>query len=87
MEAIKRFFLKLITPLQKWALKRELKRSIEAAKEMRYRTHKKHLVLFYKGEFRVYERNRLKQLIADGMTFRKGTKIKDLDKKALFITD
>lgn len=84
---IKRTIIKVITFYKKWTLKKELKSAIELAKERRYKTHKKHMVLWIDNKFRVYERTHLKELIFKGGTFKKGVNIKTLEKAAYYITD
>lgn len=78
---------KLTAMWQRWRLNKELKIAIEIAKEKRYKTHKKHMVLYLDGKFQTYERSHLKQLITKGGVFKKDVRIKDIDKQAYFITD
>jgi len=87
MNAAKKGIIKLITAYHKWTLKNELKSAIEIAKEKRYKTHKKHMVLYLNSKFQVYERSYLKELIYKGGAFKKGVSIKTLERSAYFITD
>lgn len=87
MNAAKKMILSPIIAFQKWRLKKELLSAIEIAKERRYKTHKKHIVLFMGNKFQVYERSYLKELVFKGGTFKKGVSIKDIDRSAYFITD
>lgn len=87
MNAAKKLIINLATRYKKWILRKELKSAIEIAKEMRYKTHKKHMVLYMDGKYQAYERNHLKELIFKGGTFKKGVNIRHLEKAAVFITD
>jgi hypothetical protein len=87
MNPVKKTIIKIVTAYHKWVLKKELKSAIEIAKERRYKTHKKHMVLYLDGKFRAYERTHLKELIFKGGTFKKGVNIKQLEKMAYYITD
>lgn len=87
MNAAKKLVIKAVTAYHKWTLKHELKSAIEIAKERRYKTHKKHMVLYLDGKFQAYERTHLKELILKGGTFKKDVNIKTLEKAAYYITD
>lgn len=87
MNAAQKGVIKVISAYHKWTLKKELKSAIEIAKERRYKTHKKHMVLFMGNKFEVYERSHLKELIFKGGTFKRGISIKDIDRSAYYITD
>jgi len=87
MNAVKKGVITLITAYHKWTLKHELKAAIELAKERRYKTHKKHIVLYLDGKFQAYERTHLKELIFKGGTFKRGVNIKTLERAAYYITD
>lgn len=87
MNAAKKLIIKAVTAYHKWVLKKELKSAIEIARERRYKTHKKHMVLYMGTKFQVYERTHLKELIFKGGTFKKGVSIKDLERMAHYITD
>jgi hypothetical protein len=87
MNAVQKGVIRLVTAYHKWTLKQELKSAINIAKEQRYKTHKKHMVLYLDGKFQAYERSRLKELIFKGGTFKRGVNIKQLEKMAYYITD
>lgn len=87
MNAVQKGVIRLVTAYHKWTLKQELKSAIELAKERRYKTHKKHMVLYLESKFQVYERTHLKELIFKGGTFKRGVNIKTLEKAAYYITD
>jgi hypothetical protein len=87
MNAVQKGIIKLVTGFHKWTLRHELKSAIEIAKERRYKTHKKHMVLYLDGKFQAYERTHLKELIFKGGTFKKGVNIHHLEKMAYYITD
>ena len=87
MNAVQKGVIRLVTAYHKWTLKQELNSAIEIAKERRYKTHKKHIVLYLDGKFQAYERTHLKELIFKGRTFKRGVSIKHLEKMAYYITD
>lgn len=75
----------LIKKYQANKLKREIKKAINMASDLREKTGRKYLVIMHKGKPVVHTKQRLQQLIRKRY-FRKGTTIQDLEKIALFIT-
>ena len=75
----------LMKKYRSWLLNKRIKAAIQQAQENCRLTGRKHLVMMYKDKPIVVSRQRLKKLIST-RKFKKGTTIKDLENKALFIT-
>ncbi len=84
---MKKLIIKIVTAYHKFTLKQDLKIAIDAAKELRYKNHKKHLVLYLNGGFRIFEKQQLKELIRKGGYFKKGVSFKHIEQNAYYITD
>lgn len=75
----------LMKKYRSWLLNKRIKAAIQQAQENCRLTGRKQLVMMYKDKPIVVSRQRLKKLISTHK-FKKGTTIKDLEDKALFIT-
>ncbi len=65
---------------------RRLRRAIREADELSALTGLRYFVIVLDGDLKVVSKRRLKQLI-DTRRFRKGTTIRDFEKRALHITN
>lgn len=65
---------------------RRLRRAIREANELSALTGLRYFVIVLDGDLKVVSKRRLKQLI-DTRRFRKGTTIRDFEKRALHITN
>ena len=65
---------------------RRLRRAMREANELSALTGLRYFVIILDGEVKVVSKRRLKQLI-DTRRFRKGTTIRDFEKRALHITN
>lgn len=74
----------MIKRIINWYYYRKLGRAIDKAQDLRAKTGYKYFVINM-GGIKVIPKKRLKEMIARGV-FRKGVKIGDLEKKALYKT-
>ena len=77
--------MNLIATIKKRILNYRIKMAIRQAVELAEGSGRKHLVLMHKGRPLVISKQRLGVLIRKRY-FRKGTRIQDLERSALFIT-
>jgi len=75
----------LIDYIQAWYKARSIKKAIRLADQAARLTGRKHLVLMVKGKPKVYAKRDLSTMIRK-RSFKKRTRIQDLERKALFIT-
>lgn len=64
---------------------RKVGKLIKRAEELRRLTGYRYLVIRWRGRIRLVSKKQLKQWIAN-RTFRKGTRIQDIEKKAIYTT-
>lgn len=77
--------MRLIARIKKTILNYRIKMAIRQAVELAEGSGRKHLVLLHRGRPLVISKQRLGALIRKRY-FRKGTRIQDLERGALFIT-
>lgn len=77
--------MKLIERIKRTILNYRVKMAIRQAVELAEGSGRKHLVLMHKGRPLVISKQRLGALIRKRY-FRKGTRMQDLERNALFIT-
>lgn len=77
--------MRLIEKIKKTVLNYRIKKAIRQAVELAEGSGRKHLVLLHQGRPLVISKQRLGMLIRKRY-FRKGTRIQDLERNALFIT-
>lgn len=65
--------------------RRSFRKAVKEAKALRASTFKKHLVIYWQGEFRAVSKQRLKQLHAEG-SFKRGVNLRQLERMAVFTT-
>ena len=63
-----------------WWFNKRLAWAIRKAVRLRLTSGKQVMVFYVKNKFKIYFRKELKNLIAEGKAFRKGTTIQDLDR-------
>lgn len=61
------------------------KRAVKKADRFHHITHRKYMVLVINKRLEVLSKREIKKFVANGI-FRKGTKVSDIEKKALYIT-
>ena len=71
--------------LKKWINDFRLRKAIKKANKLHAETGYRYLVLLVKGKPRVYSKQTIKKLIKLRY-FKKGVKISDIDRKALYTT-
>jgi hypothetical protein len=76
---------KLIRYIKRRMLALKVKKAIDVASDLSKKDGRKYMVLFVKGVPRVYAKAELRLLIRKGV-FKKGTRIQDLERIAVFIT-
>lgn len=62
-----------------------LKNAIKKADKFRHITHRKYMVIVIKGKFEVLSKQEVKKFLSHGI-FKKGITMRDIEKKALYIT-
>ena len=75
----------MIKRLRDWFIHKQVKKAIEEAKALTTGDGRKRFVLLSKGRPRIFTKKQLQVLITRKY-FAKGTRIQDLEKRALFIT-
>ena len=61
------------------------KRAVKKADKFHHITHRKYMVLVVNKKLMVVSKHEVRLLVANG-TFRKGTTVQDIERKALYIT-
>jgi hypothetical protein len=61
------------------------KRAVKKADRFHHITHRKYMVLVINKRLEVLSKREIKKFVANGI-FRKGTKVSDIEKKALYVT-
>ncbi len=71
------------TLIKKWANFRSYRKAVKDANNLRSKTFKKYLVIFYKGEFIAVSKQRIKQLYNEGSL---KCNVREFEKRAVYTT-
>ena len=75
----------MIRFIREFIFKFRFARAVNKAKHFHDITHRKYMVLVYKGKPEVFEKKKIRQCISNGI-FRKGTTVRDIENMALYVT-